>query len=738
VGPSGAPDRRLSSWKEIAAHLDRTVRTAQRWERTEGLPVRRHGHSQRASVYADASELDGWWAARRARLEREEREERQTSSRRRGRLLVGAGMAALLAALAVWATNAGLLRRPAPALPFAQRDWVLVTDFDNQTGEPMPDKALLTAFTVGVEQSRYANVLPRTRVAEALRRMEKADDSRIDEPLGREVALREHVKAVISCTVSRTGHEYALSVRLVEPQTGAAVQSYLEVASSQDRLIGALGKVAARVRRDLGESLASIRQTDEPLPEVTTPSLQALTLFSEGNDLWNGGRYAAAVKAYQAALEQDPDFAMAHAALGRAFMSNIYNDPIRGREHYERALRLAGRITERERLGLLASYQHDLGHRDEAVQDYRVYLGRYPDDVQVRFDLASLLLQNARYQEAVGELEEVVRVHPTDARAWVGLATSWAALGEPSRALAHYAKAFDLEPAWVTLSHLNHDYGFALVSAGDIPRAREVFALAAEKPEMQARALRSLALVDMYEGRYRAAADKLRQAILHNVAAREPHSEARNHLFLALVAEGQGDRGTRLRELDRALDALSRLPEPQVWLAARIAAAQARAGAVAKAARIARGLDARADDDNPTVRGDLHGVEGELALARGDYGRAVDALRLAAEGVHLPLWLPSLADAYRKAGDTQRAAACYEQLTSTDRALGWEPQQAWVAAHVELAETYLARGDRAGAGQKLDRVLRHWKDADAGLPLARRMAAVQARIRGPARAAGAR
>jgi tetratricopeptide (TPR) repeat protein len=729
VGSSRAPDWRLSSWKEIAAHLGRTVRTAQRWERTEGLPVRRHGHFKRASVYADASELDAWWAARRSRLEREEQEEQHLRSRRRWWLLLGAGAVALSAALAIWATSGSSLRRPASALPFAQRDWVLVTDFDNQTGEPIPDKALLTAFTVGVEQSRYANVLPRARIAEALRRMEKAGDSRIDEPLGREVALREHVKAVISCTVSRTGHEYTLSARLVEPQTGAAVRSYLEVAANQDRIIAALGKVAARVRRDLGESLASIRQSDEPLPQVTTPSLPALTLFSEGNDLWNSGRYAEAVKAYQAALEQDADFAMAHAALGRAFMSNLYNDPIRGREHYERALRHAGRITERERLSLQASYQHGLGHRDEAVQDYRVYLGRYPDDAQVRFDLGSLLLQNAQYQEAIGELDEVVRVHPTDARAWIGLATGWAALSEPSRALADYAKAFELEPAWVTLTHLNHDYGFALVASGDVPKAREVFTLAAAKPEMQARALRSLALVDMYEGRYRAAADRLRQAVLYNVAAGEHHSEARNHLFLALVAEGQGDGKTRLRELAKARDALSRLPEPQVWLTARIAAAQARAGALATAERLWRELGPRADDNNPRITADLHGLEGEVALARGDYERAVDALRLAAQGLELPLWLASLAYAYQKAGDAERAMTCYEQLTRANRALGWEPQQAWIAAHVELADAYLSRGATARAGQALDPVLRHWKDADPELPLARRMATLKARLR---------
>jgi tetratricopeptide (TPR) repeat protein len=64
--PTGVPDRRrLDSWKEIAAHLGRTVRTVQRWERDEGLPVHRHLHNKLGSVYAYTDEIDRWWAEER-------------------------------------------------------------------------------------------------------------------------------------------------------------------------------------------------------------------------------------------------------------------------------------------------------------------------------------------------------------------------------------------------------------------------------------------------------------------------------------------------------------------------------------------------------------------------------------------------------------------------------------------------------------------------------------------------
>lgn len=65
------PDGRLDSWKAIASHLKRSVRTVQQWEKDEGLPVRRQWHQRRGTVYAYTSEIDTWWATRRAGLEHE-------------------------------------------------------------------------------------------------------------------------------------------------------------------------------------------------------------------------------------------------------------------------------------------------------------------------------------------------------------------------------------------------------------------------------------------------------------------------------------------------------------------------------------------------------------------------------------------------------------------------------------------------------------------------------------------
>lgn len=88
------PGERLESWKQIAAYLQRDVRTVQRWEKREGLPVRRHQHERLSSVSADTAELDAWLEGRRSGPV-------PSRAKSRSRLLAAAAAAVALMAL-VW------------------------------------------------------------------------------------------------------------------------------------------------------------------------------------------------------------------------------------------------------------------------------------------------------------------------------------------------------------------------------------------------------------------------------------------------------------------------------------------------------------------------------------------------------------------------------------------------------------------------------------------------------------
>jgi Tol biopolymer transport system component len=106
---------RLDSWKEIAAHLRRSVRTVTRWEREEGLPVRRHVHSKAGTVFAYKSELDAWWASRGERIDRESPEELSSSTPvSRSRWLIRGVLAAVIVSALIWLFARREPFRPAP------------------------------------------------------------------------------------------------------------------------------------------------------------------------------------------------------------------------------------------------------------------------------------------------------------------------------------------------------------------------------------------------------------------------------------------------------------------------------------------------------------------------------------------------------------------------------------------------------------------------------------------------
>ena len=104
---------RLLSWKEIAAYLKRDIRTAQRWEKLEGLPVHRHQHDERGTACAYTGEIDRWLEARTlpvaaptkpaARLSKPPARRRPTRTRHYAVLIVGLLMLTLgSAAFARW------------------------------------------------------------------------------------------------------------------------------------------------------------------------------------------------------------------------------------------------------------------------------------------------------------------------------------------------------------------------------------------------------------------------------------------------------------------------------------------------------------------------------------------------------------------------------------------------------------------------------------------------------------
>jgi putative peptide modification system cyclase len=288
-------------------------------------------------------------------------------------LMLVAEFAVLLLVLGLFAWD---YLRPTQAIAFAARDWVVMSQVRNLTGDERLDDALDAAFRMGIEQSRHVNLFSDLQVTGALRRM-GADTG---QPLLRDAAVqlaqREGARAVFAPSVAQIGQRVRVSVDLIDPLNGRSVASHSRDAESLQELLPAVDAVTRELREALGESLTSISETSDPLEKVTTGNLEALKAYSLSLREMAQQRPAEGVALLRHAVELDPGFASAHGKLAGLYLGA---DQFAAAEASLKAARQApDRLSARERMSIegLASF---FGGYDSMQQTWLVLSQLYPD-----------------------------------------------------------------------------------------------------------------------------------------------------------------------------------------------------------------------------------------------------------------------------------------------------------------------------------------------------------------------
>ncbi len=301
--------------------------------------------------------------------------------------------AALLLALGV---GLWFATRPEPAIAFAERDWVVMGDVANSTGESVFDASIRQAVMLGLEQSRYVNVLSEGKVRESLEMARKPADATLDRSLAVDVAIREGARAVLLPVVTRHGDGYRIAIDLVDPNADSVVRTYHAVATAPDKAAAAVDDVLSQLRKGLGESVAEL-QKSIPLSRASTGSLRALRSYALAETAMGKRRFEEARNLYQAAVEIDPEFALAYAGLAKLHARIGEMQP--AREQLQKALALQSHLPHRERLYLKA-WQAELEPGGWPLEDWRALAKLYPDSFAGLSNTSWYLLQDNRFSEA--------------------------------------------------------------------------------------------------------------------------------------------------------------------------------------------------------------------------------------------------------------------------------------------------------------------------------------------------
>ncbi|MBK6377921.1 MAG: putative peptide modification system cyclase [Xanthomonadales bacterium] len=267
--------------------------------------------------------------------------------------------------------------RPDPAIAFANRDWVVVGSLHNLTGETVFDDALESALRIGLEQSRYVNVLPDLKVRDTVTRMQRDPDStEIDRAVGSEVAIRDGARALILPTIAEIGGRVRITAEVIDPQTQTTVYSETADGIGKESILPSLDTINERLRVRLGEALATVSNESMPLEKVTTANLDALKAYSLGIGSNMRGQFSEALALYQQALAIDPGLASAtlktgviHASAGRSAEAT---------EAFQKALAERDRLSPRDVLYaevMLSTVER----KSDALSRWAALAQTYPD-----------------------------------------------------------------------------------------------------------------------------------------------------------------------------------------------------------------------------------------------------------------------------------------------------------------------------------------------------------------------
>jgi len=629
----------------------------------------------------------------------------------RPRTRVAMSVAALAAAAAI-----GFFVRTGSGASLRERAAVIIADVDNATGDPVFRNSLVTALSAGLGQSDRVTLMSRSRIGETLARMERGPgDSLLNEKIAREVAVREGWAAVVLPSIAVFDSTYVITARLLDPATGSELASETVRSRGKNGIIDALDDLSRAMRRALGESRLAVFRQSNPLPQVTTRSLDALEKYAAGSRAWDAGRMDEARTLWSGAIELDSNFALAHVGLGRVY--SWQNNPPLADKHFQRAFANQDRITDRERMWAEAQIASARGNWSLAATNYRNYITRFPGFPPAWLNLGTTLMRDTRPREALAAFAEYMRLDSTSGSAYINMATSYTLLGKYDSAVTTYRKAFAVRPDLETWFNINHEYGMTLVKADRASEARAVFEKMEKRPTAsdQARGHRSAALLDLLEGQPLRAMPRLKSALAINASLRETTSEVRNHLFLASAYDLAGDERAATQEVLRAhqLYATHYL-EPV--MSSRLARALVRHGRAQLASTMLDTIRKRVTSGNNLDRAHMLMAVAEVARARGNRDTARVLMQEAAVLDSSAEILGPLSAVRAETGDLPGAIAGIKRLQLNQSNVGYEAQFEWSLARYHLGMLYERAGDREQARREYEAFLSEWQSADPALP----------------------
>jgi eukaryotic-like serine/threonine-protein kinase len=642
------------------------------------------------------------------------------------------------------------VRQPAAATSHTGPAVAILT-FDNLSGNLETvwlSKGVPTMLLTALAQTPGLAIISTQRLQEVSKDNGARDLESLDRAHASDVARRAGATIAVAGSIVKAGPAIRIDAQVDDLSSGRVLAA-TSVAGSD--VFALVDQLALRIRDSVGFRVAGRFRS---ITEVSSESLEAYRLYSNGVDAFANMRLDSARALLEQAVALDPTFAEAYLQL--ALLSGPAGRPADRSSYLRRAAEHSGRLSEPRRLLMEVELARDQGQFRNAARALDRLVARFPGmdavatlawqlhapvvgplpDVERVLALTSAvkaanpsstlarnthgyaLLNVGRFADAIREFEEYARLAPREPNPYDGLGDAYVMAGFPEKALESYSRARAIDPtfaspgrAWA-LAILGR-YDEALRAEGSAPYLTAIM----------------LARVGRYAEAHKTTAEALRTAEAGgNLAALSGL-----YLLSAVLAIEQHDYERALEDVRAARAALEKLPEQRKKFSLALL------HLIAGAAELRAGRPRAAHDHyesqgrlyQPAERGHWwrYALEGEIALSAADFTRATAAF----ERSEPPRkqFVTSLVEGSVLANDlvfrdglARVAVARWDLRGAIDiyrRLLTYGPEQKWVAVFepryvLELARLHERAGDAPAARAEYERFLDFWKNADPALP----------------------
>jgi tetratricopeptide (TPR) repeat protein/predicted Ser/Thr protein kinase len=617
-------------------------------------------------------------------------------------------MPAVLVVLAALIAG-GLYFRSRQSAKLTEKDSVLLADFVNTTGDAVFDGTLKQALAVQLEQSPYLNILPESRIREAMKFMGRSGDERITRDVAREICLREGVKAMMLGSISSLGSHYVVTLEAVNAQNGDSLAREQVEADSKEQVLKSLDHAASQLREKLGESIGSVQKFDTPLEAATTSSLEALKEFSLGEAEHSKFNDEAAIPHLKRATELDPNFAMALATLGVAY--NNTSRTQEASEYLQKAFDAKERASEREKFYISSHYYGTYRRQaDKDIETLEQWIQAYPRDTIPRDNLALQEEGVGQSEKALASASEALRLNPKDPYAYQNAAAEYLLLNryDEAKAMGEQAIAQKAEPWSIHITL----YELAFIRGDDGAMKRELEQAAGKVQEP---------VIVLYHAMGECALGKIKDARASFArAVSVAQGQGRKEFAAAILgAEAFCDAGAGFaEEARRTMNEALALSE-NINSRAAAAGLFARIGDTAQSEKLAEGLSKEFPYDTVLNQVQLPAARAMNSLQRNQPDQAVAALEsarpyeLGSGGGMVAIFIRG--EAFLRLHDGAKAAGEYQRILDHRGIdpVGW----GYSLAHLGLGRAYALQGDTVKAKGAYQDFFAVWKDADADVPV---------------------